>query len=165
MTVVDQQHSPKPVLLLLMSVGSSSSLSRYAIARSPTIDPYNGNPSRDFCNSFWGAGDAGVNILFARMRGAARTTDDLRNFWKQRSIIEEQYSNSLSELAKMSIGKDEIGLDARLIFGFQFTHKYTVENSATLSTLSNSKRPKLRQHTLTCPHKYIRNLRHRQRRS
>jgi hypothetical protein len=63
---------------------STTSLSRYAIAKSPGVDLYNGSTSRDFCNSFWGVGDAGVNILFARMRGAARTTDELRNFWKER---------------------------------------------------------------------------------
>lgn len=63
---------------------SSTSLSRYATAKSPGVDLYNGSTSRDFCNSFWGVGDAGVNILFARMRGAARTTDELRNFWKER---------------------------------------------------------------------------------
>ncbi|KAJ7672110.1 hypothetical protein B0H17DRAFT_1084485 [Mycena rosella] len=88
---------------------SSTSLSRYATAKSPGVDIYNGSTSRDFCNSFWGPGDAGVNILFARMRGAARTTDELRNFWKERAAIEEEYSTRLINLAKASLGKDEIG--------------------------------------------------------
>ncbi|KAJ7750126.1 SH3 domain-containing protein [Mycena maculata] len=88
---------------------SSTSLSRYATAKSPGVDLYNGSTSRDFCNSFWGVGDAGVNILFARMRGAARTTDELRNFWKERAAIEEEYSNRLINLAKATLGKDEIG--------------------------------------------------------
>ncbi|KAK7436543.1 formin-binding protein [Stygiomarasmius scandens] len=88
---------------------SVSSLSKYAVAKSPGVDPYNGIPSRDFCNSFWGIGDAGVNILFARMRGAARTTDSLREFWKERAVIEEEYGKRLLELAKMTVGKDEIG--------------------------------------------------------
>ncbi|KAJ7125402.1 SH3 domain-containing protein [Mycena epipterygia] len=88
---------------------SSTSLSRYATAKSPGIDLYNGSTSRDFCNSFWGVGDAGVNILFARMRGAARTTDELRNFWKERAAIEEEYSTRLINLAKATLGKDEIG--------------------------------------------------------
>ncbi|KAJ7645940.1 SH3 domain-containing protein [Mycena polygramma] len=88
---------------------SSTSLSRYATARSPGVDLYSGSTSRDFCNSFWGVGDAGVNILFARMRGAARTTDELRNFWKERAAIEEEYSNRLINLAKATLGKDEIG--------------------------------------------------------
>ncbi|KAJ7072907.1 SH3 domain-containing protein [Mycena amicta] len=88
---------------------SSTSLARFAIAKSPGVDLYNGSTSRDFCNSFWGVGDAGVNILFARMRGAIRTTDELRNFWKERALIEEEYSNRLLTLARTSLGKDEIG--------------------------------------------------------
>ncbi|KAF7350895.1 SH3-domain-containing protein [Mycena sanguinolenta] len=88
---------------------SATSLSRHAIAKSPGVDLYNGSTSRDFCNSFWGVGDAGVNILFARMRGATRTTDELRNFWKERAVIEEEYSNRLLNLAKATLGKDEIG--------------------------------------------------------
>ncbi|KAJ6497415.1 SH3 domain-containing protein [Mycena sanguinolenta] len=88
---------------------SATSLSRHAIAKSPGVDLYNGSTSRDFCNSFWGVGDAGVNILFARMRGATRTTDELRNFWKERAAIEEEYSNRLLSLAKATLGKDEIG--------------------------------------------------------
>lgn len=110
---------------------SSSSLSRYAVAKSPGVDLYNGNQSRDFCNSFWGVGDGGVNILFARMRGAARTTDDLRAFWRERyarrhcplqtlltisprSQIEEEYAQRLLQLARMTIGKDEIGYVAHI---------------------------------------------------
>ncbi|KAK7057780.1 SH3-domain-containing protein [Favolaschia claudopus] len=88
---------------------STTSLSRYAIAKDPGVDLYNGSTSRDFCNSFWGLGDAGVNILFARMRGATRTTDELRNFWKERAVIEEEYANRLLNLAKVTLGKDEIG--------------------------------------------------------
>jgi len=38
----------------------------------------------DFCNAFWGIGDGGVDVLFARMRGAARTIEELRNYWKER---------------------------------------------------------------------------------
>ncbi|KAF9075489.1 hypothetical protein BDP27DRAFT_1212478 [Rhodocollybia butyracea] len=88
---------------------STSSLTKYATAKSPGVDLYNGSTSRDFCNSFWGGGDAGVNVLFARMRGAARTTDNLRNFWKERSTIEEEYASKLLHLAQSTMGKDEIG--------------------------------------------------------
>ncbi|KAF5365979.1 hypothetical protein D9758_006670 [Tetrapyrgos nigripes] len=95
--------------MAVRSQSSVSSLSKYAVAKSPGVDPYNGIPSRDFCNSFWGAGDAGVNILFARMRGAARSTDALREFWKERAAIEEEYGRKLLELSKMTVGKDEIG--------------------------------------------------------
>ncbi|KAF8885995.1 hypothetical protein BD779DRAFT_1625039 [Infundibulicybe gibba] len=88
---------------------SPTSLSIHATAKSPGVDLYNGNPSRDFCNSFWGIGDSGINILFTRMRGATKTTEELRNFWKERSIIEEEYANRLATLSKVTLGWDEIG--------------------------------------------------------
>ncbi|KAK0226696.1 hypothetical protein IW262DRAFT_1267601 [Armillaria fumosa] len=88
---------------------SATSLSRHAMARSPGDDIYNGCASRDFCNSFWGPDEAGVNILCARMRGAECTTDELKNFWKERSALEEDYGNRLMELSKRVIGRDEIG--------------------------------------------------------
>ena len=59
---------------------STTSLSRYARAGSPDFT----NRSLDFCNAFWGAGDGGVNVLFARMRGAMRTMEELKAFWKER---------------------------------------------------------------------------------
>jgi hypothetical protein len=66
---------------------STTSLSKYARASSP------GPPNRslDFCNAFWGLGDSGVDVLFARMRGAARTMDELRNFWKERCVFQRWY--------------------------------------------------------------------------
>ncbi|KAJ7062741.1 SH3 domain-containing protein [Mycena amicta] len=89
---------------------SSTNLARYAYASSGrNADPFNGSSSRDFCNSFWGDGDAGVKVLFARLRGAIKTTDGLRKFWQERAVIEEEYSNRLLELAKTRLGKDEIG--------------------------------------------------------
>lgn len=106
---------------------SATSLARYASARQPDVDVFNGSKSRDYCNSFWGVGDAGPNIVFARMRGASKTTDELRNYWNercvqftwfrkhtidhppQRCIIEEEYATRLAKLAKAPIGGDEIG--------------------------------------------------------
>lgn len=61
---------------------STTSLSKYARDGSP-------DPSArylDFCNAFWGPNDAGVDVLFARMRGAARTMEELRTFWKERYL-------------------------------------------------------------------------------
>ncbi|KIY46093.1 SH3 domain-containing protein [Fistulina hepatica ATCC 64428] len=83
--------------------------SRHATGKSIDGDRFHGSKSRDFCNSFWGVGDTGVNILFARVRGALKTTDELRNFWKERALIEEEYAARLATLAQMSVGKDEIG--------------------------------------------------------
>lgn len=65
---------------------SATSLARYAAPRLPDVDTFNGSTSRDYCNSFWGAGDFGPNIMFARMRGASKTTDELRNFWNERCV-------------------------------------------------------------------------------
>ncbi|KAH8830793.1 SH3 domain-containing protein [Flagelloscypha sp. PMI_526] len=93
----------------MTSASSSTSLTRYAAPRQASQDPWNESMNRDFCNSFWGATDAGVNVLFARMRFAAKTTDELRNYWRERSLIEDEYANKLANLAKMSVGKDEIG--------------------------------------------------------
>lgn len=60
---------------------SSTSLSKYAnTAHSQEFT----NRSLDFCNAFWGIADGGVDVLFARMRGATRTMEELRNFWKER---------------------------------------------------------------------------------
>ena len=61
---------------------STTSLSKYARDGSP-------DPSArhlDYCNAFWGPNDTGVDVLFARMRGAARTMEELRNFWKERYL-------------------------------------------------------------------------------
>ncbi|KAI0629463.1 hypothetical protein C8Q77DRAFT_1180874 [Trametes polyzona] len=84
---------------------STTSLSRYARAGSPDFAAR----SLDFCNAFWGLGDGGVEVLFARMRGAMRTMEELKNFWKERAAIEEQYAKRLASLAKLTLGRDEIG--------------------------------------------------------
>ncbi|KAF8963636.1 hypothetical protein BDZ97DRAFT_1919633 [Flammula alnicola] len=84
---------------------STTSLSKFARANSPVLQ----NRSLDFCNSFWGFGDGGVDVLFARMRGAARTIEELKLFWKERAVIEEDYAKRLAKLAKMTLGRDEIG--------------------------------------------------------
>ncbi|KAF7362504.1 Septation protein imp2 [Mycena venus] len=84
---------------------STTSLSKYA--RGAEVGPH--DRSTDFCNAFWGHGDGGVDVLFARMRGAARTMDELRNFWKERAAIEDDYARRLAKLAKQTLGRDEIG--------------------------------------------------------
>ncbi|KAF9075556.1 hypothetical protein BDP27DRAFT_1315268 [Rhodocollybia butyracea] len=84
---------------------STTSLSKYIRAGSPA----NIGRSTDFCNSFWGVGDGGVDVLFARMRGAMRSMDELKNFWKERALIEEDYAKRLGKLAKQTLGRDEIG--------------------------------------------------------
>ncbi|KAG6836444.1 hypothetical protein H0H93_007980 [Arthromyces matolae] len=87
---------------------STTSLSQYAHT-AHGVDPLYGSTSRDFCNSFWGPGDDGVNILFSRMRGATKTTEELRHFWNERALIEEQYASRLAALTKVALGGEEIG--------------------------------------------------------
>ncbi|CEL52687.1 Cell division control protein 15 OS=Schizosaccharomyces pombe (strain 972 / ATCC 24843) GN=cdc15 PE=1 SV=2 [Rhizoctonia solani AG-1 IB] len=84
---------------------STTSLSRYARPDSPDES----DRALDFCNSFWGLGDGGVDVLFARMRGAVRTAEEMRAFWKERALIEEDYAKRLAKLAKTVLGRDEIG--------------------------------------------------------
>ncbi|GFZ46382.1 hypothetical protein JCM24511_04629 [Saitozyma sp. JCM 24511] len=67
------------------------------------------DPKLDFCNAFWGQNERGYDVVMARLRGAGRTVDELRTFWKERAAIEEDYAKRLSKLAKTSLGKDEIG--------------------------------------------------------
>jgi hypothetical protein len=64
---------------------STTSLTQCATNGSRNSDQY-GSVSIDFCNSFWGPGDDGVNIMFARMRGAAKTTEELKSFWNERFV-------------------------------------------------------------------------------
>ena len=61
---------------------SASSLGRYARQTDAELDLE--NRSLDFCNAFWGLNDPGVDILFARMRYAVKTIEDLRAFWRER---------------------------------------------------------------------------------
>ena len=62
---------------------STTSLSKYARTTEPELT----SRTLDFCNAFWGLGDGGVDVLFARMRGAARTMEELRAFWKERYVL------------------------------------------------------------------------------
>ncbi|KAH6914073.1 SH3 domain-containing protein [Coprinopsis sp. MPI-PUGE-AT-0042] len=84
---------------------STTSLSKFERSSSPALR----DGSLDFCNAFWGVGDGGVEVLFARMRGATRTVEELRNFWKERAVIEEDYAKRLAKLSKAVLGRDEIG--------------------------------------------------------
>lgn len=104
---------------------SSTSLSLYPRAQSR--DEELGNRSLDFCNAFWGIADGGYDVLLARIRGAVKTTEELRSFWKERyffssllaivvasppihrAAIEDDYAKRLTRLARQALGKDELG--------------------------------------------------------
>ncbi|KAF7320507.1 hypothetical protein HMN09_00134300 [Mycena chlorophos] len=70
----------------------------------------------DFCNAFWGSSPpGGVPVLFARLRGAIKSTDEIRRFWEARAGIEEEYAGKLMELANGAtkgggrLGREETG--------------------------------------------------------
>ena len=82
--------------------------------------------SSDFCNSFWGLNDEGVDVLFARMQGGIQTLEEVKGFLLERfvvqrlngmrthcdlyrALIEEEYSRKLANLATMRLGAVEIG--------------------------------------------------------
>jgi hypothetical protein len=44
------------------------------------------DPSLHFCNAFWGQGSRGYEVIMARLRGASRTVDELRGYWKERWV-------------------------------------------------------------------------------
>jgi len=80
---------PRAATLSAMNQPLATALSEYYQTNSPKLQ----NGSLDFCNSFWGFDDAGVDVLFARMRGAAQTIEGLNVFWKERQISDFIYSN------------------------------------------------------------------------
>ncbi|KAF8466521.1 hypothetical protein JB92DRAFT_3061254 [Gautieria morchelliformis] len=86
---------------------STTSLSKYA--RVQGTEEGLANRSLEFCNAFWGIADGGYDVLLTRIRGAARTTEELRAFWKERASIEDDYAKRMSKLAKQPLGRDEIG--------------------------------------------------------
>ncbi|KAG5644505.1 hypothetical protein DXG03_008247 [Asterophora parasitica] len=148
-----------------MAVQAQASItsSQYANNRAPDTDSLYGSSSRDFCNSFWGPGDDGVNILFSRMRGAIKTTDELRQFWNERyagaspvvrkfglcysirAAIEEQYATRLAALSKYALGGDEIGC-VLMIFPLAFLTSCR-ELRASLDTLRQETGSQAEAHT------------------
>ncbi|CAO1615528.1 unnamed protein product [Sympodiomycopsis kandeliae] len=65
--------------------------------------------TNNFCNAFWGTGDAGYEIIQARMKTANRTMDEVRALYKERAEIEADYAKRLAKLAKQPVGREETG--------------------------------------------------------
>jgi hypothetical protein len=65
---------------------SSNSLAQFYKENNTNILQGQGNHDGelDFCNAFWGQGDAGYEVISARLRASGRTVDDLKGFWKER---------------------------------------------------------------------------------
>ena len=101
--------------------------------KNPDVD---GVEAGEFCNRFWGSSDEpgqekGYEALLGRVKGASRTVDELRAFFKERSVemtgsrndarswmltagtsraaIEDDYARRLAKLARTSLGKEEKG--------------------------------------------------------
>lgn len=116
-------------------------------------------PSHDFCNSFWGPGATASTVLFARMRSAVKTTEELRDFWEERAQIEEEYAARLGRLAQKMIGEEEIGelrnsLDAML--------SETERQAAAHEALSAQIRTDLEAQTTQFLSRQIEHKKHRQ---
>ncbi|KAJ7595938.1 hypothetical protein C8J56DRAFT_1043041 [Mycena floridula] len=105
--------------------------SRPGQPRAPAASPL------DFANAFWGGSTSGPSVLFARLRGAIRTVEELRAFWKERAQIEEDYAKRLGRLGKGILGKDEIGeLRSALT---SILHETTQQSSYHLTLASSIK--------------------------
>jgi hypothetical protein len=81
----------------------------------------------------------------ARLRGAGRTIDELRAFWKERAAIEEDYSKRLTKLSKTALGKDEIG---DLAISLQNVLEETQQQAQYHHSLSNEIKSNVEQPTL-----------------
>ena len=68
---------------------SSTSLAQFYKENNQNFSPSlaNHNGELDFCNAFWGEGDAGYEVISARLRASSRTVDDLKSFWKERLVV------------------------------------------------------------------------------
>lgn len=55
-------------------------------------DPYS------FCNSFWG--EQGYEVLQNKNRQSTKLLEDLRSWYKERAVIEEDYAKRLTKLTK-----------------------------------------------------------------
>lgn len=70
---------------------------------------------KTFANSFWvfiadkGDGDRGLQVLISRMKRSKRTSEELNQLLKERSLIEEEYGKKLAKLAKNFAPAEEIG--------------------------------------------------------
>ena len=73
--------------LLARRSNSTTSLAQFYQEHNPTYERIRGNgeaPELDFCTAFGGEGDAGYEVIMARLRASARTVDDLKAFMKER---------------------------------------------------------------------------------
>ncbi|WVF72380.1 hypothetical protein IAT40_007195 [Kwoniella sp. CBS 6097] len=102
------------------------------------------DPKMDFCNAFWGTGDRGFDVVMTRLRGAGRTVEELRSYWKERAAIEEDYAKRLTKLSRTTLGKDEVG---DLADALQHLLAETAQQANYHSSLGNEIRQTVEQPT------------------
>ncbi|KAJ3221080.1 hypothetical protein HK099_003797 [Clydaea vesicula] len=64
---------------------------------------------QSFNNSFWGENERGLEVLMQRMKMGKHINEQIFALFKERALIEEEYSKRLSKLHKNFIVKEEIG--------------------------------------------------------
>ncbi|KAK9373592.1 uncharacterized protein V1513DRAFT_480261 [Lipomyces chichibuensis] len=62
-----------------------------------------------FSNNFWGMEENGVTVMFQRMRETKQTCEEIKLFYKERIMIEEEYSRRLLALSRKALGTNELG--------------------------------------------------------
>lgn len=62
-----------------------------------------------FANNFWGPDDHGVTVLLDHVNNVKLTSDELRNFYRERTAIEDEYARKLLALSRKALGTHEIG--------------------------------------------------------
>lgn len=69
------------------------------------------NPEQPFAfaNNFWGKDDSGVSVLLGHVNNTKHTAEEIKEFYKERAFIEDEYSRRLISLSRKSLGTHEIG--------------------------------------------------------
>jgi len=62
--------------------------------------------SSDFCNSFWGLNDEGVDVLFARMQGGIQTLEEVKGFLLERFVGLQYYHRGYALTLEFAQGFD-----------------------------------------------------------
>ncbi|OAV94055.1 hypothetical protein PTTG_02862 [Puccinia triticina 1-1 BBBD Race 1] len=57
--------------------------------------------AKEFCNSFWG--EEGYEILTEKTKMSTRMLEELKNWYKERALIEADYSKKLQKLSKSNL--------------------------------------------------------------
>lgn len=84
-------------------------------------------------NNFWGNDDAGYHQLMARVHNSKQTCDELKQFYKERQNIENEYSKRLSALSRKALGSQETGNMKQAMDMIRTTTQSTAANHETVA--------------------------------